>query len=204
MEWVIADDGTDCVRDIIESEETKEKLKGIKILYFHETEKMDLGKIRNYMHRKCSFNNDEDILVYMDDDDFYPPERVCHSVKKLMDNPQALAGGASELFLWFNTLNKMYKFGPYGPNHATAGTFAFKKELLKLAENYLKQIDYEYLYIFYLIWLNNYSNIFLHLYNKKNGVPGRKMGHLTFISDDDEELKILFKKVSDEISKGYI
>ena len=53
-------------------------------------------------------------------------------------------------------------------------------------------------------FLNNYSNIFLHLYNKKNGVPGRKMGHLTFISDDDEELKILFKKVSDEISKGYI
>ena len=26
MEWIIADDGTDCVRDIIESEETKEKL----------------------------------------------------------------------------------------------------------------------------------------------------------------------------------
>ena len=25
----------------------------------------------------------------------------------------------------------MYQFGPYGPNHATAGTFAFKRELLK-------------------------------------------------------------------------
>jgi hypothetical protein len=25
----------------------------------------------------------------------------------------------------------MYQFGPYGPNHATAGTFAFKKQLLK-------------------------------------------------------------------------
>jgi len=25
----------------------------------------------------------------------------------------------------------MYKFGPYGPNHATAGTFAFKRKLLK-------------------------------------------------------------------------
>jgi hypothetical protein len=25
----------------------------------------------------------------------------------------------------------MYKFGPYGPNHATAGTFAFKRALLK-------------------------------------------------------------------------
>jgi hypothetical protein len=25
----------------------------------------------------------------------------------------------------------MYQFGPYGPNHATAGTFAFRRELLK-------------------------------------------------------------------------
>jgi hypothetical protein len=25
----------------------------------------------------------------------------------------------------------MYKFGPYGPNHSTAATFAFRKELLK-------------------------------------------------------------------------
>ena len=24
----------------------------------------------------------------------------------------------------------MYKFGPYGPNHATAGTFAFRRKLL--------------------------------------------------------------------------
>ena len=26
----------------------------------------------------------------------------------------------------------MFQFGPYGPNHATAGTFAFKKELLQI------------------------------------------------------------------------
>ena len=25
----------------------------------------------------------------------------------------------------------MYQFGPYGPNHATAGTFAFKRELIQ-------------------------------------------------------------------------
>jgi hypothetical protein len=25
----------------------------------------------------------------------------------------------------------MYKFGPYGPNHSTAATFAFRRELLK-------------------------------------------------------------------------
>lgn len=131
IEWVIVDDGTDCVRDILESEETKQKLDSIKIRYFYESEKMDLGKKRNYMHEKCSFKNDDDIIVYMDDDDFYPKERVSHSVEKLMKNPKALCGGSSEIYLWFNTLDKMYKFGPYGPNHATAGTFAFRRKLLK-------------------------------------------------------------------------
>ncbi len=131
MEWIIVDDGTDCVRDIIEGEECKQKLEGIQIRYFYEKEKMDLGRKRNYMHQRCTFKRDNDIIVYMDDDDYYPPERVSHSVKRLMSDKNALAGGASELFLWFNTLQKMYKFGPYGPNHATAGTFAFKQKLLK-------------------------------------------------------------------------
>ena len=131
IEWIIVDDGTDCIKDIFESEETKEKLKEITIRYFYVKEKMDLGKKRNYMHKKCKFTRDEDIIVYMDDDDYYPPERVSHSVQKLRSNPNVLCGGSSELYLWFNTLNKMYKFGPYGPNHATAGTFAFKRKLLK-------------------------------------------------------------------------
>ncbi|MBC61127.1 MAG: hypothetical protein CMP11_01620 [Zetaproteobacteria bacterium] len=130
MEWIIVDDGTDCIRDIIESDECKESLKGICIRYFYEKEKMDLGKKRNYMHKQCTFKQTEDILVYMDDDDYYPPERVSHSVKKLCSDKKVLCGGSSELYLWFNTLDKMYKFGPYGPNHATAGTFAFKRKLL--------------------------------------------------------------------------
>jgi len=130
MEWIIVDDGTDCIKDIIESDKCKELLEGIKIHYYYEKEKMDLGKKRNYMHEKCTFRNDEDILVYMDDDDYYPPERVSHSVERLTQNKKALCGGASELYLWFNVLNKMYKFGPYGPNHGTAGTFAFKRKLL--------------------------------------------------------------------------
>ena len=86
IEWIIVDDGTDCVRDIVESEDTKKRLKNMKIRYFYESEKMDLGKKRNYMHKKCEFKNDEDIIVYIDDDDYYPPERVSHSVTKLRTN----------------------------------------------------------------------------------------------------------------------
>lgn len=131
IEWVIIDDGTDCIKDIFENEEIINSLGGIKVRYFYEKERMDLGKKRNYMHKKCVFNDDEDIIVYMDDDDYYPPERVSHSVDKLTSNPNVLCGGSSELYLWFNTLDKMYKFGPYAPNHATAGTFSFKRKLLK-------------------------------------------------------------------------
>jgi glycosyltransferase involved in cell wall biosynthesis len=131
MEWVIVDDGTDSVKDIFEDKTFIESMGNMKIRYFYEPEKMDLGKKRNYMHDKCEFKNDDDIIVYMDDDDYYPPERVSHSVQRLVNNPKALCGGSSEIYLWFNTLDKMYKFGPYGPNHATAGTFAFRRKLLK-------------------------------------------------------------------------
>ena len=78
------------------------------------------------MHTYCK----GDIIVYMDDDDYYPPTRVSHAVEKLLSNPHALAAGSSEMYIYFKNIATMYQFGPYGPNHATAGTFAFKKELL--------------------------------------------------------------------------
>ena len=79
------------------------------------------------MHEKSK----GEIIVYMDDDDYYPPERVTHAVDRLRARPKALASGSSIVFIYFNDLDKIYQFGPYGPNHSTAGTFAFKRELLK-------------------------------------------------------------------------
>ena len=89
MEWIIVDDGTDCVRDIIENNELIESLQPMKIRYFYENEKMDLGKKRNYMHDKCSFTREDDVIVYMDDDDFYPHDGFL-TVRKLVNNPKVL------------------------------------------------------------------------------------------------------------------
>lgn len=121
LEWIIIDDGTDKIGDLVSH---------IPFVKYIQVEKMSLGKKRNFMHEQCSFKNDDDIVVYIDDDDYYPPQRVSHAVSKLTGS-SALCAGASELYIWFNGLQKMYKFGPYGPNHATAGTFAFKRVLLK-------------------------------------------------------------------------
>ena len=119
MEWIIIDDGTDKIEDLVKDIP--------QVKYYKYDEQMVLGKKRNIMHEKCL----GDIIVYMDDDDYYPPDRVSHSVEMLLSHPKALCAGASEIYIYFKHINQMYQFGPYGPNHATAGTFAFKKELLK-------------------------------------------------------------------------
>lgn len=118
VEWIIIDDGTDKIGDLVES------IKQVK--YFPVPEKMSLGKKRNLMHEKCK----GDIIIYMDDDDYYPETRISHAVETLRNNPTALCAGSSEMFIYFKHIHKMYKFGPYGPNHSTAATFAFRKELL--------------------------------------------------------------------------
>ena len=120
IEWLIVDDGTDKIEDLIKDVP--------QIKYFKYDVKMTLGKKRNLLNDKSK----GDIIIFIDDDDYYPPERISHAVETLQKNPNALCAGSSEMFIFFKHINKMYKFGPYGPNHATAATFAFKKELLKI------------------------------------------------------------------------
>jgi glycosyltransferase involved in cell wall biosynthesis len=149
MEWVIIDDGTDPIEDLVSQHPC--------IKYFRLEEKISLGKKRNMMHEKAR----GDIIVYMDDDDYYPPDRVSHAVATLLDHRKRKTGiklaGSSEMCIYFKSgerssphpssepfpldpsdpsdppnprSGQMVQFGPYGPNHATAATFAFWKELL--------------------------------------------------------------------------
>ena len=122
MEWVIVDDGTDKIGDLLQN------LTNVpKIHYYTINQKLTLGAKRNFTHSKCNGS----ILVYIDDDDYYPPERVSHAVNTLVNNKNVLCAGSSEIYVYFKHIQQMYQGGPYGPNHATAGTFAFRKELLQ-------------------------------------------------------------------------
>ena len=120
MEWIIIDDGTDKIGDLVAQHP--------QVKYYPLEKKLLLGQKRNLMHDMTK----GDILVYMDDDDYYPPERVSHAVDILQKTPNALCAGSSEIYIYFKHIQKMFQFGPYGPNHSTAGTFAFKRELLKM------------------------------------------------------------------------
>ena len=118
MEWIIVDDGTDKIEDLVSHIP--------QVRYFKYDHKLSLGKKRNITNE----NAKGDIIIYMDDDDYYPIDRVSHAVDKLLKNPKALCAGSSAMYIYFKHIQKMYLFGPYGPNHATAATFAFRKELL--------------------------------------------------------------------------
>jgi glycosyltransferase involved in cell wall biosynthesis len=118
LEWIIIDDGTDSIEDLVADIP--------RVKYFGYRKKMSLGEKRNLMHEKATGS----ILVYMDDDDYYPPCRVSHAVETLERSPHALCAGSSEMYIYFKHIQKMIQFGPYGPNHATAATFAFRRELL--------------------------------------------------------------------------
>ena len=119
IEWIIIDDGTDKIEDLVTHIP--------QVKYYKYGEKLTLGKKRNIMHEKTT----GEIIVYMDDDDYYPPERISHAVETLQNNPQSLCAGSSEMYIYFKHIQKMYQFGPYKDNHSTAATFAFRRELLK-------------------------------------------------------------------------
>ena len=118
VEWIILDDGTDPIGDLVSSIP--------QVKYVRLDTKHTIGKKRNMSHALSK----GDILVYMDDDDYYPPNRISHAVESLMKST-ALCAGSSKIHVYFDHIHQIIEFGPYGPNHATAGTFAFKRELLE-------------------------------------------------------------------------
>jgi glycosyltransferase involved in cell wall biosynthesis len=205
MEWIIIDDGTDKIEDLVKDIP--------QVKYYKYEEQMVLGKKRNIMHEKCS----GDIIVYMDDDDYYPPERVSHSVEMLLSHPKALCAGASEIYIYFKHINQMYQFGPYGPNHATAGTFAFKKELLNkhsyddnaaLAEE--KHFLKNYTVPFVQLEPKKTILVFSHIHNTFDKKRLLDNPHPNYCKPSDKkvedfvkskELKEFFMNVDDELEK---
>ena len=118
MEWIILDDGSEKIEELV-----KQLTKGLpNIRYISLEEKHNIGSKRNILNKEAK----GDICVCMDDDDYYSPERVAHAVYKLMSAPSVQLAGSSEVYMYFTDNGEIIKLGPYGPNHATNGTMAYK------------------------------------------------------------------------------
>ena len=95
------------------------------IKYLDYSPDLMLSDLRNKGNLACS----GDIIVCMDDDDYYPKERVTHAVHQLQNSPKLIAG-CSAVYMYDYFLDKMYKFKEFGPNHSTNNCLAYKREYL--------------------------------------------------------------------------
>lgn len=119
MEWIIMDDGRDKVEDLfIEASKTIPNIR-----YIYIDEKMRLGAKRNALNREAKGA----IIVAMDDDDYYPSDRVSSVVEAFKRNPKIELAGSSEMNLFYLDTKKIYTIGPYADTHATNGTMAWRK-----------------------------------------------------------------------------
>ena len=123
MEWVIYDDGQDCVKDLFEK--AAKEIPNVR--YFRSEEKKLIGAKRNFLNAEAK----GEIFVAMDDDDFYSPERVAHVVAMMQRKPKIELAGSSELYMYFTDCGKILRMGPYAPTHCTNGTLALRASYAK-------------------------------------------------------------------------
>lgn len=135
IEWIIVE-GSQNQNDVIENKSNIENfIKNIqptikfKIIYIKKEKEAKLGELRNIGNNKCS----GDIIVCMDDDDFYFPNRVEHAVKKLLESKFKIAGCSNHLVYDydFDKIIQM-QFKNFGPYHSINSCMAWKKEYLKI------------------------------------------------------------------------
>ena len=120
MEWIILDDGSDPVGDLFKD------LKIPNLRYIYEPEKQTIGAKRTRLNAESK----GDIIVAMDDDDYYPADRVSAVVKAFAQHPKVELAGTSEVYMYYSDIEEIYKLGPYHHQHATNGTMAWRRSYL--------------------------------------------------------------------------
>lgn len=121
MEWLVYDDGQEEIKDLLDA--ARPNLP--ELIFIWSEDKMTLGEKRNRLNDEAT----GDIIVAMDDDDFYFPTRVIDAVLALTSpcSPKYDLAGASEVYMFFTDTKEIWKAGPYFQGHATNGTMAWTK-----------------------------------------------------------------------------
>uniref|UniRef100_A0A6C0AVM2 Glycosyltransferase 2-like domain-containing protein n=1 Tax=viral metagenome TaxID=1070528 RepID=A0A6C0AVM2_9ZZZZ len=128
MEWIIVNDGDEEIEDILNEASKTNNLPKIRYYRYKRDKPIILGEKRNL----CNYYAKGDIIVNIDDDDYYPPERVSHAVNILINSPNVYCAGSNVLYNYFKNYEMIGAIGPTSINHCFSGTLAFKKDLLKI------------------------------------------------------------------------
>ena len=116
MEWIILDDGETKVESLF----LNSGLPNIR--YESLSTKLPMGAKLNLLKSKAN----GEILVVMDDDDYYPPERIQTVIDAFDQHPRKKVAGCSKVYVYYTHLNEIYSTGPYHNKHALNCTLAWK------------------------------------------------------------------------------
>lgn len=71
------------------------------------------------------------IIVIMEDDDYYPTTRVSHAVQKLTEQTDCLIAGCSPILVYDTLIETFYQFHAFSENHSCNNSFAYFKKYLE-------------------------------------------------------------------------
>jgi len=124
MEWILLDDGLaedqEKGRLLIEEWTTKHKIPN---LHYFTTGSMPTGRKLNQLITMVR----GDVIVVMDDDDWYSPHRVSSVVAAFRANPKIDIAGCSKVYMQFEEDPRLWVAGPYHDRHALHCTMAFRR-----------------------------------------------------------------------------
>ncbi len=122
LELVVLDDSDVSNQDLVDG--LPEPLRS-RVNYVHSSERLVLGRKRNMLNTMAR----GDIIVSLDDDDFYPPDKVSYTVAA-MQVVKADISGSSGMYIYFADLKRVFLSGPFATGHATNGTLSYTRKYL--------------------------------------------------------------------------
>lgn len=115
LEIVVSDDGNHSIEQYLPREQ-------VSTVYLREDKPITLAAKRQRLKDTAT----GEIMVCMDDDDYYPPDRVKHAVTQLLANPTVDFAYAPVFLLYNPQTKRVYQSGPWDKNWGHA-TFAFRR-----------------------------------------------------------------------------
>lgn len=101
--------------------------KDIPLVEYHRVyEPHSIGALRN-LCLDYALQSGAEYIVFWDDDDYYPPERIATGVTALKSNPTADIAASSRMYVLLTKENIFMEVGPYGPLHGTAATYTIRR-----------------------------------------------------------------------------
>jgi glycosyltransferase involved in cell wall biosynthesis len=118
--WIVVDNSTSPEYDWSASKDYPG------VVYYTVHGEHTVGHLRNICLEYALAAGAESI-VFWDDDDYYPPQRISSGVHALLMTPDADIAASSHMYVLLTEENILMEVGPFHEKHGTAGTYTVRR-----------------------------------------------------------------------------